>query len=77
MGARESSLSFMPYGLRWRTHRRLFHEFINISTVENYDVDQLKAVSNFLVNLHREPKAFRDHVELCAFSYLLALVLIC
>ena len=64
MGARESSMSFMPYGPRWRTHRRLFHEFINISTVENYDIDQVRAVSNFLVNLHQEPKGFREHIEL-------------
>ena len=64
MGAAESAMSLMPYGPRWRTHRRLFHDFINLSTVETYDVNQVKAVSNFLVNLHRNPEAFREHIYL-------------
>ena len=64
MGARESAISFMPYGPRWRTHRKLFNEFINISTVKNYDVHQAKGVTNFLVNLHRKPDIFRKHVNL-------------
>lgn len=66
MGAIEFTMPFMPYGLRWRAHRRLFHDFIDISTAENYDVNQIKVVSNFLVHLHKEPKAFREHIELCA-----------
>lgn len=66
MGAREHSVAFMPYGLRWRTHRRLFHDFINPSTVQKYDANQIEAVSNLLVNLHREPETFREHIELCA-----------
>lgn len=74
MGALEYGVAFMPYGQRWRTHRKLFHEFINISTVGNYDSNQIKVVSNFLVNLHREPKAFREHIELCALQIFLILI---
>ena len=58
-------MAFMPYGPRWRTHRKLFHDFINLSTVDNYDVNQAKAVSNFLVNLHKGPGAFKEHIHLC------------
>jgi hypothetical protein len=55
----------MPYGPRWRAHRKLFHEFIDVSTVKNYDVNQVKAVSNFLINLYQTPGAFRKHINLC------------
>src|SRR5882762_10049150 len=57
-------MALMAYGPRWRTHRKLFHDFINSSTVENYDVNQIKVVSNFLVNLQRNPEAFRGHINL-------------
>jgi hypothetical protein len=74
MGACESSMSFMPYGPRWRIHRKLFHDFIDISTIENYNEYQTKAVSNFLVNLHREPKAFRERIELYALYLFTVLI---
>ena len=64
MGASEWGVNFMPYGPRWRTHRKLFHDFINVSATKNYDVNLAKAASNFLINLHRNPKAFREHIHL-------------
>ena len=66
MGVTENGVAFMPYGPRWRTHRKLFHEFIDISTVKNHDVNQVKAVSNFLINLYQKPGSFREHIHLCA-----------
>lgn len=63
-GARYS-MSFMPYGPWWRVHRKLFHDFINLSTVGDHDADQIRVVSNFLTNLHKKPDAFREHIELC------------
>ena len=66
MGVRESSVAFMPYGPRWRTHRKLFTDFISVSTVENYDANQIKVVSNLLVNLHRRPQDFKEHLDLYA-----------
>jgi len=64
MGAAEWGVSFMPYGPRWRIHRKLLHDFINTSTIKDYDGNQVKAVSNFLVNLRRKPEAFREHIHL-------------
>lgn len=65
MGTAEVSMAFMPYGLWWRTHRKLFNDFISVSTAENYDFNQVKSVSNFLVNLHKKPAALGDNIELC------------
>jgi galactose-1-phosphate uridylyltransferase len=69
MGAPESFMAFMPYGPRWRTHRKLFNDFVSVSTVKNYDVNQIKGVSKLLANLHRRPESFREHVDLCALYF--------
>ena len=66
MGVAEVGMGFMPYGPRWRTHRKLFHDFISISTANNYDPHQVKVVSDFLVNMNRSPEDFMKHIHLCA-----------
>ena len=55
----------MPYGPRWRVHRKLFNDFISSSTVKDHDVNQAKVVSNFLISLQRKPERFREHIHLC------------
>ena len=64
MGLPESALAFMPYGPRWRVHRKLFNDFISPSTTKDYDVNQDKVVSYLLVNLHQKPEMFREHIHL-------------
>ena len=70
MGAPESFVTFMPYGPRWRTHRKLFNDFISVSTVKDYDAHLIKVVSKLLVNLHRKPDDFAEHLDLCVFHFL-------
>ena len=64
MGADQWSVASMHYGPRWRMHRKLFNEFLNISAVKKYDVNQVRGVSDFLVNLYQRPKDFREHIHL-------------
>jgi hypothetical protein len=45
-------------------HRKLFNDFISASTAKDHDVNQAKVVSDLLVNLHRKPEAFREHINL-------------
>lgn len=73
MEVAESAMAVMPYGPRWRVHRKLFHDFINISTVKDHDVNQIKVVSNFLINLHKRPEAFSEHIELLTGSFALSI----
>ena len=70
MGAFESFVTFMPYGPRWRTHRKLFNDFVSVSTVKNYDAYIIKVVSKLLVNLHRKPDDFAEHIDLYALHSL-------
>ena len=57
-------LAFMPYGNRWRTHRRLFHRFFNISAVEQFDPRLFKGIRDFLRRLAESPADFADHTRL-------------
>ena len=54
----------MRYGPSWRIHRKLFNESFNLAAVDKYDVNQVRAVSIFLVHLHESPKNFREHIHL-------------
>jgi hypothetical protein len=57
------SIASMRYGPRWRMHRKLFNEFFNASVVKKYDVNQVRAISHFLVHLHQRPEDFRGHIH--------------
>lgn len=53
----------MRYGSNWRMHRKLFNEFFEPSAVKKYDINQDRAISNFLMNLHQHPASFVDHMH--------------
>lgn len=61
------------YGQKWRTYRRLFHEFFNIASVGRYDEDQKKAVSRLLKDLSEHPADFRNHIQLATGSLALSI----
>ena len=67
------SFTLFGYGEKWRTYRRLFHEFFNIATVDKYDEDQRKAASRLLKNLSEHPADFHDHIQLATGSLALAI----
>ncbi|KAF9783497.1 cytochrome P450 [Thelephora terrestris] len=69
----ERAMTFMPYGPRWRMHRKLFNDFISASTAKDHDVNQAKVVSDLLINLHREPETFREHINLLTGSLALSI----
>ena len=53
----------MRYGPRWRMHRKLFSESFSPSAADMYDVNQDRAISDFLVHLHQRPSGFREHLH--------------
>jgi len=68
------SFPVFEYGEKWRTYRRLFHEFFNVATVKRYDEDQRKATSRLLQNLSERPADFRRHVQLATGSIALSIM---
>lgn len=72
-GLNKWAFTVFGYGDKWRAHRRLFHEFFNVATVERYDEDQKKAVSRLLKNLGERPADFRHHIQLATGSLALSI----
>jgi len=54
------------YGNRWRRGRRLFHQFLNVNAVTNFDGYQRKHAYRFLSRLAETPEDFLDHAQLYA-----------
>jgi hypothetical protein len=57
MGA-DWPLGFIPYENGWRTHRRLFHRFFSVSTVERFDPRLFKGTHDFLRRLADFPESY-------------------
>jgi len=73
IGLNKWAFTAFEYGERWRTHRRLFHEFFSIATVDRYDEDQRKAASRLLKNLSENPADFDHHIRLATGSLALSI----
>ena len=61
------------YGEKWRTYRRLFHEFFNVATVGRYDENQNKTTSRLLKSLSEHPEDFHRHIQLATGSLALSI----
>ncbi|KAK0479643.1 cytochrome P450 [Armillaria novae-zelandiae] len=57
------NLAFMRYSNRWRTHRRMFHQYFQPRVVPEYYPVQLKATSVLLKQLLKSPDAFAHHIR--------------
>ena len=53
----------MPYGLWWRRHRRLFHEYFYPNAVTKYQPIQKQEVHAFLRRLLVTPDNFLHHIR--------------
>ena len=58
-------IAIFGYGNRWRSGRRLFHEFLDPKAVTNFDGYQYKYTYRFLSRLADTPDDFFDHAQLC------------
>ena len=58
------SFGFMPYGARWREHRRHFHQYFSSSVIENYVGIAERHRTEFLNALLEQPEDFRSFIRL-------------
>ncbi|KAF8874760.1 cytochrome P450 [Infundibulicybe gibba] len=54
---------FMRYGVRWRRHRRLFHEHFRSNAVSKYHPVQSYETRVFLRRLLQSPENLREHIR--------------
>ena len=57
------SMALMPYGLWWRQHRKLIHEYFHRSAVTKYQPIQREEVQAFLRRLLVTPDNFLHHIR--------------
>ncbi|KAI9443617.1 cytochrome P450 [Lactarius indigo] len=57
------NIAFLPYGPRWRTWRKVFHEHFHPQASRQYLPRELKATRQLLVNLLCTPSNYRDHLR--------------
>jgi cytochrome P450 len=58
------AFSVMRYGRKWKSYRRLFHEYMGPGPVKEYEEAICKAVDSLLVRLEKDPEHFRGHTKL-------------
>ncbi|KAK0185198.1 cytochrome P450 [Armillaria mellea] len=68
------NLAFMRYSNRWRTHRRMFHQYFQPRAVPAYYPVQLKATSALLKQLLISPDEFAYHIRHHAGSIIMKTV---
>jgi len=56
-------VAFLPYGVGWRKHRKIFHEYFNANVVSKYLPIQRREVHVFLRQLLATPDKFLHHIE--------------
>ncbi|KAI0249028.1 cytochrome P450 [Lactifluus subvellereus] len=57
------NIAFLPYGPRWRTWRKVFHEHFHPSASQQYRPRELNAARQLLVNLLRAPEHYGHHLR--------------
>ncbi|KAI0767311.1 CyP450 monooxygenase [Fomes fomentarius] len=57
------SFAFMPYGQRWRRHRRAFWQYLNPNVVAEHRPIQRAMAHRFLHKVLTDPSQFKKHVR--------------
>ncbi|KAK0501134.1 cytochrome P450 [Armillaria luteobubalina] len=70
----DNNLGFMRYSDRWRTHRRMLHQYFQPHAVPVYYPVQLKATSVLLKQLLKSPDTFVLHIRHHAGAVIMKIV---
>ncbi|RXW14495.1 hypothetical protein EST38_g11359 [Candolleomyces aberdarensis] len=57
------TFGLMPYGLRWRQHRRAFHQYLNNNAVKIYHPIMHEETKSFLRKVKSQPDDIFEHVQ--------------
>jgi hypothetical protein len=60
------AISALPYGQKWRTHRRAFHQMFHADAILKYRPVQLNKIHDLLRHFAEDPKDFREHLRTLA-----------
>ncbi|RXW18855.1 hypothetical protein EST38_g6998 [Candolleomyces aberdarensis] len=57
------TFGLMPYGLKWRQHRRAFHQYLNHNAMKLYHPIMQEETKSFLRKVKSQPDDIFDHVQ--------------
>ncbi|KIJ18530.1 hypothetical protein PAXINDRAFT_70972, partial [Paxillus involutus ATCC 200175] len=70
----EFSSIFLPYGDRWRLHRRLFHQAFHLNTAPSFRPIQMQKAHDLIGNLLSAPSNYPTHLHILSISTIMAIV---
>jgi len=70
----EFSSMFLPYGDRWRLHRRLFHQAFQLSVVPSFRPIQMRKSHDLIMRLLSNPHNCSEHLEILSISTIMSIV---
>ncbi|KAK7048442.1 cytochrome P450 [Favolaschia claudopus] len=70
----DMSFGMMPYGGKWRQHRRMFHQYFRREAIHTYYPIQLKKIHELLHGLLSSPEDFVQHIQTLAAANIMAIV---
>ncbi|KAG2366781.1 cytochrome P450 [Suillus spraguei] len=72
--ASDFNVGLMPYGDKWRLHRRVFHQAFRQAVIPTYHAVQLRAAHKMLFNLLQDPGNYPSHFQMFIMSLVLPIV---
>lgn len=63
----------MRYGKKWKSYRRLFHEYMGPGPVKGYEDTLRRASNSLLVRLDKDPGHYREHTKLSVVHVVLSI----
>ncbi|KAG1823366.1 cytochrome P450 [Suillus subaureus] len=64
----------MPYGDRWRLHRRIFHQAFRQVEIPTYHTVQLRSAHKMLFSVLQDPSGYSGHLEMFSISFMLPMI---
>ncbi|KAF7357517.1 O-methylsterigmatocystin oxidoreductase [Mycena sanguinolenta] len=64
------NFGLLPRGDKWRTRRRMFHQYFHQNVVRTYRPIQMKKIHQLLQGLLSNPEEFREHIKTRVISHL-------
>ncbi|KAG1832830.1 cytochrome P450 [Suillus variegatus] len=72
--ASDFNMGLMPYGDRWRLHRRMFHQAFRQAEIPTYHALTLRSAHKMLFSLLQDPDNYTSHVKMFTASSILSIV---
>ncbi|KAG1880062.1 cytochrome P450 [Suillus subluteus] len=63
--------AFLPYGDRWRLHRRIYHRAFRQAEIPTYHPVQLRSAHKMLFSFLQDPNDYSRHFEMFSVSFIL------